>query len=152
MSIKKIKETFTHINNNCKEEEYIKCESEWKHVQTFILKEQTPYHCNGYDTYWTSVQFINDHENICPKCDTYCQPFLCNSINWISVLEYINPKFHHYLILNQNNINTSLFLGCIKYDINDNNILLVDDKFNNFLDGLILKTLDFKYIGFYEEN
>ena len=79
----KIEETFKHINDNWKEEAYRKCLVEWKQIQPFMSKEQTPYHCNGCNTYWTSVQFINDHENICPNCDTHCQPFLCNSINWI---------------------------------------------------------------------
>ena len=78
----KIEETFKHINDNWKEEAYRKCLVEWKQIQPFMSKEQTPYHCNGCNTYWTSVQFINDHDNICPNCDTYSQPFLCNPINY----------------------------------------------------------------------
>ena len=36
MSINKIEETFTHIRKYWKEEEYKKCELEWKQIQSFI--------------------------------------------------------------------------------------------------------------------
>jgi hypothetical protein len=151
MSIKKIEETFTHIRNYWKEEEYKKCELEWKQIQPFISKEQTPYHCNGCNTFWISVQFINDHENICPKCDTHCQPMLCNSVNWLSVLKYIDPKYHHYLIPKHHIIDIAYFLDYIKDDLTDN-IILIDDNFTDFLNGLTLKTLNIEYIGFYEQK
>ena len=147
----KIEETFKHINDNWKEEAYRKCLVEWKQIQPFMSKEQTPYHCNGCNTYWTSVQFINDHDNICPNCDTHCQPFLCNSINWISVLKYIDPKFYHYLIPKHHIIDIAYFLDYIKDDIIDN-IRLIDVNFTDFLNGLTLKTLNIEYIGFYEEK
>lgn len=147
----KIEETFKHINDNWKEEAYQKCYIEWKQIQPFMSKEQTPYHCNGCNTYWTSVQFINDHENICPNCDTHCQPFLCNSINWISVLKYIDPKFYHYLIPKHHIIDIAYFLDYIKDHIIDN-IRLIDVNFTDFLNGLTLKTLNIEYIGFYEEK
>jgi hypothetical protein len=73
-----MEETFTHICNYWKEEEYKKCELEWKQIQTFISNEYTPYQCGRCNTYWKSVAFVNDHDNICPNCDTHCQPFLCN--------------------------------------------------------------------------
>ncbi len=146
---KKVEETFTHIRDNWKEEYYKTCSLEWKRIQPFISKEQTPYHCGGCDTYWTSNQFINDHENICPKCDTDCQPMLCNPVNWLSVLEYIDPKYHYCLIQNRNNIDPKPFLQHIKYDI-IGNITLIDDDFYVFLDGLTMKTIDFMFIGFYE--
>ncbi len=96
----KMEETFTHIRNYWKEEEYKKCELEWKQIQTFISKENTPYQCCKCNTYWKQITFIfiYDHYNICPNCDTNCQPFLCNPINYSSVLQYIDPKFYHYLI------------------------------------------------------
>jgi hypothetical protein len=94
----KMKETFTHIRSYWKEKEYKKCKLEWKQIQTFISKEYTPYQCGRCNTYWNCVSFINDHENICPKCDTHCQPFLCNPVNYDSVLKYIDSKYHHYLI------------------------------------------------------
>ena len=105
MSIKKMEETFTHIRNYWKEEQYKKCELEWNQIQLFISKENTPYQCGKCSTYWKQITFINDHENICPKCDNHCQPFLCNPINYDLVLKYIDPKYHHYLIhdyLNEN--------------------------------------------------
>ena len=150
MSAKRVEETFTHICDSWKEEDYKKCLFEWKQIQPFISKEQTLYLCNGCDTYWTSVQFINDHENICPKCDTYSQPMLCNPVNWLSVLEYIDPKYHHYLIPNRNTIS---FLQYIKDD-NDitDKIGLIGDDFTAFLDGITLKEIHFEYIGFYEEK
>ena len=147
----KIEETFKHINDNWKEEAYRKCLVEWKQIQPFMSKEQTPYHCNGCNTYWTSVQFINDHDNICPNCDTHSQPFLCNSINWISVLKYIDPKFYHYLIPKHNIIDIAYFLDYIKDDITDN-IRLIDINFTDFLNGITLKTFNIEYIGFYEEK
>jgi hypothetical protein len=147
---KKIKETFTHICDNWKEEHYKKCSLEWKINQPFISKEQTPYHCGGCDTYWTSIQYINDHENICPKCDTHYQPMLCNPINWLSVLEYIDPKYHDYLIPNRNIIS---FLQYIKDDnYITEEIGLIGDDFAAFLDGITLKEIHIEYIGFYEEK
>jgi len=147
---KKIEETFTHIRDNWKEEDYKKCLSEWKQIQPFISKEQTHYHCNGCDTFWTSVQFINDHDNICPKCDTHCQPMLCNPVNWLSVLEYIDPKYHHYLIPKRDTIT---FLQYIKdYENITDKIGLIGDDFTDFLDGITLKEIHFDYIGFYEEK
>jgi len=148
---KKIEETFQHIREYWKEEEYRKCLVEWKQIQPFISKEATAYQCGNCDTFWTSVQFINDHENICPKCDTHCQPMLCNPVNWLSVLKYIEPKYQHYLIPKHNNIDPIPFLQYIKYDINGN-ITLIGDDFTAFLDGITLKEIHFDYIGFYEEK
>jgi len=146
----KIKETFTHINNNWKEEDYKKCLLEWKKIQPFISKEATAYQCRNCDTFWTSIQFINDHENICPKCDTHCQPMLCNPVNWLSVLKYIDQKFHHYLIPKREIIS---FLQFIKDNENiTEKIGLIGDDFTVFLEGLTLKEIYFDYIGFYEEK
>jgi len=104
-----MEETFTHIRNYWKEEEYKKCELEWKQIQTFISNEYTPYQCGRCNTYWKSVAFVNDHDNICPNCDTQCQPFLCNPINYDMVLKYIDPKYHHYLINDYLNENIETF-------------------------------------------
>jgi hypothetical protein len=148
----KIKAIFKHINDYCKEEGYRQCLVQWKQIQPFISKEETPYQCGNCNTYWSSGKFIDDHDNICPKCDTHCQPMLCNPINWISVLEYINPKYHHYLIPKHHIIDTAHFLDYIKDKLTDNNIILIDDNFTNFLNGLTLKTLNIEYIGFYEQK
>ncbi len=147
---KKIEETFRHVRDNWKEEHYKKCALEWKQIQPFMSKELAQYQCGGCDTYWTSIQYINDHENICPKCDTHCQPMLCNPVNWLFVLEYIDPKYHHYLIPNRKTIS---FLQYIKED-NDitEEIGLIGDDFTAFLDGITMKTIEFNYIGFYEEK
>ena len=145
----KIKETFKHINDYWKEEDYKKCLLEWKKIQPFISKKATAYQCGSCDTFWTSVQFINDHDNICPKCDTHCQPMLCNPVNWLSVLKYIDPKYHHYLIPKHNDIEPIPFLQYIQYDITGN-ITLIGDDFTVFLEGLTMKNIDFEYIGFYE--
>lgn len=107
--INKIEETFTHIRNYWKEEEYKKCELEWKQIQPFISKVNTPYQCGKCNTYWKQITFIYEHENICPNCDTHCQPFLCNPINYDLVLKYIEPKYHHYLINNYLNENIETF-------------------------------------------
>jgi hypothetical protein len=76
---------------------------------------------------------------------------LCNPINWISVLNYINPKYHHYLIPKHHIIDIAYFLDYIKDDLTDN-IVLIDDNFTDFLNGLTLKTLNIEYIGFYEQK
>jgi hypothetical protein len=106
--MEKIEETFKHINDNWKEEYYQTCELEWENIISFISKEPTPYRCSNCNTFWTKSYFLeNIIYNICPNCDTHCQPFLCNPINYIYVLQYINPKYHHYLIndyLNENPI------------------------------------------------
>jgi len=147
---KKIQETFQHIREYWKEEYYKTCSLEWKKIQPFISKEATAYQCCGCDTFWTSVQFINDHDNICPKCDTHCQPMLCNPVNWLSVLEYIDPKYHHYLIPKRDAIS---FLQFIKdYENITEEIGLIGDDFTVFLEGLTLKEIHFEYIGFYEEK
>lgn len=97
-SRKQLKETFQGINEFWKEEHYQTCLFEWDHIQTFISKEPTPYQCGNCDTYWTKVFYVNDHYNICPNCDTWCDPFLCNPINYSSVLEYIDTRWHFYLL------------------------------------------------------
>jgi hypothetical protein len=112
-----MEETFTHIRNYWKEEEYKKCELEWKQIQTFISNEYTPYQCGRCNTYWKSVAFVNDHDNICPNCDTHCQPFLCNPINYDSVLKYIDPKYHHYLINDYLNENIETFGHILKNEL-----------------------------------
>ena len=76
---------------------------------------------------------------------------LCNPINWISVLDYINPEYHHYLIPKHHIIDIAYFLDYIKDDLTDN-IILIDDNFTDFLNGLTLKTLNIEYIGFYEQK
>jgi len=123
--MEKIKETFKHINDYWKEEEYKKCELEWKQIQPFISKEQTPYHCNGCNTYWKQITFVNDHENICPKCDTHCQPFLCNPINYNSVLKYIDSKYHHYLINDYDNDDIETFA----HNILENQLNIPKEKY-----------------------
>ncbi len=57
---KKIEQCFIFINDNWNEEEYKKCELEWKQIQSFISIEQTPYQCSRCNTYWLKISFIND--------------------------------------------------------------------------------------------
>ena len=94
----KTKQTFEHIRKQCKEEEYYKTRTEeWDQIQHLISKTPTNYQCSGCDTYWTKVYMVNDHERICPMCDTHSHPFLCNPLNTKYVLEYIDPKFYKYI-------------------------------------------------------
>jgi hypothetical protein len=93
----KIKECFEHIHEHWKEEYYKECRKEWELIQTFISKTPTNYQCFGCETYWTKLTFVNDADGICPNCDTWCQPFLCNPINIENVLKYIDPKFYPYI-------------------------------------------------------
>lgn len=94
----RIRETFTHINAHWPEEEYKKCRKEWNDIKRFISGAPTPYHCGNCMSYWSGPQFVNDHYNICPNCDTWCQPFLCNPINHASVEAYISPDKHEHLL------------------------------------------------------
>lgn len=93
----KIRNTFTHIDEYWSEEDFKKSQSEWEKIQTRISNEKTNYRCGNCDTYWNTISIVNDQYNICPMCDTWNQPFLCNPINHESVSEYINPCYHKYL-------------------------------------------------------
>ena len=98
--MEKIEETFKHINDNWPEEYYQTCELEWKNIIVGISTEPTPYQCSNCNTFWKNgkMLLLIYQLALCPNCDTHCQPFLCNPINYNSVLQYIDPKFHHYLI------------------------------------------------------
>jgi hypothetical protein len=93
----KIKECYDHIRSYWKEEYYMTCRKEWDQIQHLISKTPTAYQCSGCKTYWTKVSMVNDHERICPMCDTHSQPFLCNPLNTKYVLEYIDPKYYKYI-------------------------------------------------------
>lgn len=146
---KQIEEVYTSIRNDWTVDHYSTCTSAWAKIKSFISKEPTPYQCGDCKTYWTKVTYVNDHYNVCPNCDTYWEPFLCNPVNWISVLEHIDPKYHQYVIPKHNDINPIPFLQHIKDDITGT-ISLIGDDFTFFLEGLTMKTIDFEYIGFYE--
>lgn len=64
---------------------------------SFVSETPTDYRCSGCDTYWTRVSMINDHERICPMCDSWSQPFLSNPSNGKYILKYIDPKFYKYI-------------------------------------------------------
>ena len=152
-----MKEAFTSIRDDWTEEHYSQCRPVWEKIKSFISKEPTQYYCSNCETYWTKVKYINDHLNICPKCDTYWEPFLCNPINYSSVLEYIDPKYHHYLIdvyekhfVNDSNsyllcrykignileMNTIFFLtinDTYKYIIDNFNMIKPDDFYDSYL-------------------
>ena len=136
---KQIEGVYTSIRNDWTVDHYSTCTSAWAKIKSFISKEPTPYQCGDCKTYWTKITYVNDHYNVCPNCDTYWEPFLCNPVNWISVLEYIDPKYHHYLIPNRKTIS---FLQYIKDD-NDitDKIGLIGDDFTAFLEGITLKEI-----------
>jgi hypothetical protein len=95
--VDKIQECFKHIRENWKEEYYQTCRKQWEQIQSFISNVTTKYQCSGCETYWTKVTFVNDHDRICPCCDNWCQPFLCNPINTQHVLKYIEPKYYPFI-------------------------------------------------------
>jgi len=105
---KRVQKCFEHINDNWKPEYYKTCRKEWEQIQEFIVEpgEDTngtkTVQCQCGTTWKINPMFfpVNDHEGICPACDTYSQPFLCNPINYESVLKYINPVYHEYLLPN----------------------------------------------------
>ena len=97
MTERQIEETFQGINKFWKEKHYVTCLFEWEEVQQFITEEKTDYQCGNCNTYWTKITHINDYYNICPKCDTWDNPFLCNPINRQFVLKYIDKKWHYYI-------------------------------------------------------
>jgi len=51
-------------------------------------------------------------------CDQISQPFLCNPINYQSVLKYIDNKYHKYLLPdNLNYCDIKYFDRCVKIGI-----------------------------------
>ncbi len=140
--MEKIEETFKHINDNWKEEYYQTCKLDWENIISFISKEPTPYQCSNCNTFWMKYGFLETMKtnNICPNCDTHCQPFLCNPINYIYVLQYINPKYHQ-----QENIDAIKDLA-----LNDINIFkMIDPETNKPTKELqaILKSLGTDDLG-----
>ena len=103
MTTYKIEETFKHINEYWTEEEYKKCYIEWEEIKKYIITNShnndskcEKFICNNCNTIWCDKKFI--YESICCACDTHCQPYLCNPINYKSILKYINPIWHNYLL------------------------------------------------------
>lgn len=125
--MEKIEETFIHIRNYWKEEEYKKCKLEWDQIQPFITNYCTPYQCSNCNTYWKHITFVNDIDNICPNCDVSCQPFLCNPINYDSVLKYIDPKHHDYLIVYDNFDNKNI--NIVAHNILTNELYIPKEKY-----------------------
>jgi len=88
-------ECWNHINNFWKEDYYKTCLSEWRKIIEFIDTTGNGYKCSSCGTYWKDKNFI--HDTICPKCDTYCQPFLSNPLNFNKVVLYIDPMYWKYI-------------------------------------------------------
>ena len=111
-----VQKCFEHIDKYWKPKYYETCRREWEQIQDFIVKsnensrEIQTVQCRCGTIWKINPLFfpVNDHEGICPACDTYSQPFLCNPINYNSVLKYINPVYHPLLIPNINIISTML--------------------------------------------
>lgn len=95
------RECFEHIRDNWTEEKYKNCLSEWKEViKKFIVinKEnilEYSCECGGV---WSDKNLISKIYNVCPACDTYIQPYLCNPKNIPYVKMYIPQKYHCMLI------------------------------------------------------
>ena len=98
MSAEQIQITFEHINKYWPEKGFRQCKKEWADIQPIISKEETPHHCKNCFTYWKIEAMLNKVDNICPLCDKWYQPFLCNPINRDSVLKYICQSYHKYII------------------------------------------------------
>jgi hypothetical protein len=97
MTDEQIKITFEHINEYWLEKGYKQCKKEWEEVLSVISEEKTDTQCINCDTYWKIPAMVNNIDNICPMCDTWCQPFLYNPLNRDSVLKYIHQSYHKYL-------------------------------------------------------
>jgi hypothetical protein len=125
MSAERIRTTFEHIKEYWPEKGYKQCKREWDNIQPLISKEATPYQCKNCSTYWKIEAMLNIIDNICPRCDTWCQPFLCNPINHESVLKYICPSYHKYLIPIDFSTDTNSYIVCRHSvsNISDLNIL-----------------------------
>ena len=123
MSITKIQECFGHIVKYWSLELYKKCQQDWEQIQQFIIQPddktfQKALECPGCGTRWDRKYFlVNDVDGICPNCDTWCQPFLCNPINFQSVLKYIDPRYHEYLLPND----LHYCNGCFTMDLETDN-------------------------------
>lgn len=101
MTSEQIKECFEHIDKYWPLGNYQKCMEEWECIQKFIIKEQKDNdscQCSNCSIWWTHKKFINISHGICPSCDTWCQPFLCNPKNHQYVLKYIKPIYYEFLL------------------------------------------------------
>jgi len=102
MISQQIKECFEHIDKYWPLGNYQKCAEEWEYIKKFIIedenKDKDSCQCKNCKTWWTHKKFINDIYNICPSCDTWCQPFLCNPKNFPYVLKYIKTMYYEFLI------------------------------------------------------
>jgi len=90
-----------------------------KYVNTKIYSDdQSVIECIGCKTRWTPKLFlVNNVYEICPNCDTWCQRFLCNPVNFKSVLKYIDFKYHKYLLPDD----LHYCKGCYDLDLDINN-------------------------------
>ena len=118
-----IEETFKHVNRYWLESYYETCQEDWDKVKEFISKTKTNFQCGKCDTYWLNNKFVYQ-DTICPMCDQISQPFLCNPINYQSVLKYIDNKYHKYLLPD----NLNYCVKCYTLDI-DNSCHFCDIKY-----------------------
>lgn len=98
MTSNQVEECFQHIAAFWKEEYYMDSKNMWEGVKDYISRIKTDYKCENCGTYWKNSKFVFIEKHICPNCDTYCQPYLSNPINLNSVIKYIDPKYHHYIL------------------------------------------------------
>lgn len=99
----RIAECFIHIATCWKAEYYKNSFEEWENIKLFIVKDNLimtkNYSCSGCATRWTSKRFINEGECVCPACDNWCQPFLCNPINKEYVKKFIPKEYHKFILV-----------------------------------------------------
>lgn len=101
MTSQQIKECFEHIDKYWPLGNYQNCVEEWEHIQNFIIKvriDDNSCQCNNCKTWWVHEKYINKTYNICPSCDSWYQPFLCNPRNFPHVLKYIKSMYYEFLL------------------------------------------------------
>jgi len=98
-----IEACFVYINRNWNIKDFTECKKEWENVQKYIVTEEgvkSIVECSSCKTKWCHSEFMYKGYKVCPNCDTFCQPYLCNPINKKYIEKYIDPKYHEHIFQN----------------------------------------------------
>lgn len=109
MSLESQEACWRNIAENWKEECYKLCFQEWNYISKNIVEvdKTRKYTKCSCGTIWTDTTLVclyygegGTWKNLCPMCDDFCEPYLCNPRNKYLVEKYIPKKFHRYIFQN----------------------------------------------------
>ena len=95
--LQKIKEVYSHICENWKEEYYEKCKKQWEQIQQKIVHYPSIGVRCKCGTLWSEDKYISPlfeetGERVCAVCDKYSQPYLANPRNRRYVEKYLSKE------------------------------------------------------------